>query len=479
MSPGIARKKPGGVGSAPGPAGIKAASRLRPWSRRLGHRLITTGRMPQMIVKENLLEAGRRRLRSSAHRRLMAGIVGAAIGLTGLAGVFAQVISDPTGHNLFAIGTSGESVSAQYLAVSNGGNASNPCTWNGENPYFGCGVAASNGGNATGQYLAISNGGAATSTCYVWLQVGCGMALSVGGPSWGAIAASLGGPSGAWDLAISVLGPSAWSIVAVELNPLGDAFGCGTVAVPVVSVTGTATNCNGAAVGSAAWSGGPNSCCGLVPATAIGVGPAYAYCTEAAIAVALMGSASASCPIDVGSSPMNELALAISVLGPAWTCDSSYSLAISLLSSATACPNSTNGAFNWGVALSPINDATGGEPAISILGAANSGAKSISGTGPANACGNPSYGNQAVSVTGTATACHSTSTVPDVAVGGRGASGGVVSVSPAGNASGYIAVSGTGNAYGQEGALSLAGHYAGACNGPVPVAIAVLGGSGC
>jgi len=138
---------------------------------------------------------------SPRDQRKVIGLVAGALAGLGLAtSAFAQVISDPTGNNLFAIGTAGENTYARELSLSNGGTAS-------------------------------SSGGAS---------------VSVGGAAYtdGLLAISLGPIANGW-CCITDTGA-----VAVAANPTGDATACGMEAI-AIAPTGTASGC-GLSIGSTA-----------------------------------------------------------------------------------------------------------------------------------------------------------------------------------------------------------------------------------
>jgi hypothetical protein len=246
--------------------------------------------------------------------RLLVFSIVAGLGLgAGLLHALAQVIGDPLGY--VSVGTAGESTSASYLAVSNGGNATAET------------AAVSNGGTANAPLSVSNGGGAGTGPNIYGLYYPADVAVSTTGPFCGAVALSIWGSNGCTgfesnDVAVSVFGASTGT------SYLG------------VSGTGSAGSAGACWGDAAAISGtGQASACGIAVSGANSA-------TSGSKAVSGLGNASACGDPTLG----NE---AISVAGAATACTSG----------GPAAPN--------GVAVSGTGTAASTLASVSALGAAN------------------------------------------------------------------------------------------------------------
>ena len=348
-------------------------------------------------------------------------LAGAPAVLLALA-AFAQVIGDPTGNNLFSIGTAGENVSAEYLALSNGGGATTTSSTRSAS------ISTTGPANAqTGEAISLE-----------------GSASAVNGE---AISGTGSANCGAWTVSVT-----------------GDAS-CGTSNDGVISGTGNATSAASIATisGTGNANNETNSYYGGVWEVAIsGTG-----CASGGgwVTIVVSGTCDAdSYTWENASPPMPIQGIAALNFGSGCARNASIDFAV------VGCADSSG--------VSPYS----GLADVSVLGPANGGVYAVSGgdtaTGPSSAVGGCQGGNVVVSATSAAycPACSSgCAATPNIIVGYAGASGQGIDMSAVGPANGGTAsVSGLGNAGGSELAVSVGGN-ANACGGPEPVSVAITG----
>ncbi|HZS16200.1 MAG TPA: hypothetical protein VFC09_16545 [Candidatus Dormibacteraeota bacterium] len=357
--------------------------------------------------------------------------------------VVAQVISDPSGNNLFAIGTApNDSVSAQYLAVNPQGSASaggSGAAVSGTGPASCGSVTVSVTGGAScsvGNAAVISGTGNATSASSYLTASGTGNASNATDHYYGTGDVAISGTgcaSGGFDLTLVASGScDADSTSWPNVDNQGPYDGAMAINLGHGCAQG------GELVNLAMW-GCANG------------GYLWPYFGE--LSVSLFGPAYGSI-YDVSGTGNAGGTNQDGFGNPAPVCPAGASAAVSVTGQASTCRTS--------------GDPVGEDVAIGTAGA--SGSTALAGTGSASsdgpmslsAAGTASGGTVALSLGGSGQSGGVLTYGATGASGGTGPSGGFAAITPLGNATASeLAIAPTGSAY--------------ACGGPAPLAVAPLG----